>query len=98
MTYIILFQDNPDAGPDIRKTHMSDHLAFLEQNAAIIQSAGPLTDTDGQGQGGIWVLNAPDAGTVETLIQQDPFWPTGLRQSYEILHWKQVFAGGKRQI
>lgn len=98
MPYIILFQDNPDADTDIRKTHMPDHLAFLERHAGVIQSAGPLTDTDGAGQGGIWVLDAPDAATVERLIHEDPFWPTGLRQSYQILKWKQVFADGQRQV
>ncbi len=98
MTFIILFQDNPDADPNIRKTHMPDHLAFLERNADTILSAGPLMDTDGQGAGGIWTLNAPDASTVEALVHADPFWPTGLRQSYQILQWKQVFADGKRQI
>lgn len=98
MPFIILFKDNPDADPDIRKTHMEAHLSFLEQHRDQISAAGPLMDTDGRGQGGIWVLDAPDAASVETLIREDPFWETGLRASYDILQWKQVFADGQRQI
>lgn len=98
MKFIILFEDNPDADPDIRARHMPDHLAFLERHRDSIEAAGPLMDPDGSGRGGIWVLDAPDARSVEELIHQDPFWPTGLRKSFRILCWKQVFADGKRQI
>ena len=38
------------------------------------------------------------AAEVERLVRDDPFWPTGLRQSVKVLEWKQVFAHGKRLI
>ena len=98
MPYIILFKDNPDADPGIRKSHMPAHLSFLEAHSDQIDAAGPLTDAQGDPAGGIWVLDAGSVAEVEALIHKDPFWPTGLRQSYEILSWKQVFAKGKRQI
>lgn len=98
MKFIILFRDNPDADPDVRKTHMPLHLDFLERHRDTIDAAGPLTAEDGTGAGGLWILDAPDAAAVEVLVKEDPFWPTGLRQSYDILAWKQVFAEGTRQI
>lgn len=98
MRFIILFTDNPNADPDIRPKYMADHLAFLQSHADSIQSAGPLSTPGGAGAGGLWVVDADTAQAVETLICQDPFWPTGLRQSYDIFRWTQVFADGERRI
>lgn len=98
MLYIIRFEDNPNADADIRVSHMPLHLEFLEANAGQIVAAGPLFGLDDSGQGGLWIVDVPDAETAEQLIRQDPFWETGLRKSHQILRWKQVFAEGKRQI
>ncbi|MDP5217913.1 YciI family protein [Ruegeria sp. 2205SS24-7] len=97
-TFIILFEDNPDADLDIRKKHMSAHLAFLEAHADAISAAGPLSSPTGAGQGGLWIVAAETEDKVEQLVHRDPFWDTGLRQSYRILRWRQVFANGIRQI
>ena len=77
---------------------MADHLTFLEHHADQIQAAGPLRDDQGAGRGGLWVVEADDIATVDHLVRADPFWPTGLRQSVEILTWAQVFAAGRRLI
>lgn len=96
--FIVLFEDNPDLGKDVRAAHMPDHLAFLERNADHIESAGPLNSPDGSAAGGLWVLDDVDADDVQRLIEEDPFWPTGLRKSVKILSWTQVFANGERKI
>ncbi len=98
MKFIILFEDNPEADPDIRKTHMSRHLEFLEAHADKIEAAGPLTDTARKGRDGLWIVEADDVEDLERLVRKDPFWPTGLRRSYAIIAWTQVFAGGTRLI
>lgn len=98
MLYIVLFTDNPEAPPDLRRAHMPQHLAFLEQNAAAIRSAGPLRTKAGEPAGGIWVVEARSTESVQQLVEEDPFWPTGLRRSVQILSWHQVFADGKRLI
>lgn len=98
MTHLILFEDNPDADPTIRRRHMPDHLAFLETNSDLIKAAGPLFTAQGDGAGGLWLLDAADGTDIEALIRQDPFWPTGLRQSHKILSWTRVFADGRRLI
>lgn len=98
MTFVVLFEDNPSANPGIRKTHMSAHLAFLEGNASKVEAAGPLITRSGAGAGGLWLVEADSADEVEKLVHEDPFWPTGLRQDFTILEWRQVFADGRRLI
>ncbi len=98
MYYVILFQDDPDADADIRKTHMSRHLEFLEAHSGTIISAGPLFEQAGGARGGIWIVSATSGAEVLDLVHADPFWPTGLRKSFEILEWKRVFADGIRQV
>lgn len=98
MKFIILFQDATDADPDIRKTHMADHLDFLERNSEKIEAAGPLLDATGQGRDGLWIVEAGSKDEVDRLVHEDPFWPTGLRESYSIIEWKQVYADGARLI
>ena len=96
MKFAVFFEDNPEVGADLRRKHLPEHLAFLEQNAAKVESAGPLKDTDGQGAGGLWIVEARNASEVDGLIKEDPFWSTGLRKSVRILLWTQVFADGQR--
>jgi uncharacterized protein YciI len=98
MKFVVLFEDNLATGADVRRTYMPEHLAFLELNAAKIQAAGPLQESDGQAAGGVWLVNANDLSEVDALVREDPFWPTGLRRSVRILWWNQVFADGRRLI
>lgn len=96
--FIVLFEDAADAAPDIRRTHMPAHLAFLEAHAEKIGAAGPLTTSAGDAAGGLWLVTADNVEEVERLVRDDPFWPTGLRKSYTILKWTRVFADGTRLI
>lgn len=98
MKYAVLFEDAKDAASDIRKTHMKAHLGFLHQNRQIIEAAGPLSDPQSAGRDGLWIVEAETPAAVALLIRQDPFWPTGLRASYAILPWKQVYAAGHQLI
>ena len=98
MLYIVLFTDNPQADPNIRKDHMSDHLAFLEAHSDKILSAGPLIEADQSVTSGLWIVETGTRQEVENLIYLDPFWPTGLRESFQIKLWRQVFKDGIRQI
>ncbi|HEX2114332.1 MAG TPA: YciI family protein [Alphaproteobacteria bacterium] len=97
MLYVVLFTDNP-ARAEARMRLMPAHLDFLERNSARVRAAGPLREGDGAPAGGLWLVEAADLAEVETLYQEDPFWPTGLRQSVRVLQWTQVFADGQRLI
>ncbi len=95
--FAVLFEDDPQLGAEVRPRHMPAHLEFLARNADRIRAAGPLRETSSQPAGGLWLVDAADAATVERLVREDPFWPTGLRRSVRILEWRQVFADGARR-
>jgi len=96
--FIVLFEDDPAVGADVRRRHMAEHLAFLERHATEVQAAGPLKSSDGQGAGGLWLVEVTDPSEVETLVKDDPLWSTGLRKSVRILVWNQVCADGHRRV
>lgn len=98
MKYAVLFGDAKGAAPDIRKLHMKAHLDFLHRNRKMIEAAGPLSDPEDKGRDGLWIVEAETSQAVEALIREDPFWHTGLRASYAILPWRQVFAAGQQLI
>ena len=98
MKYAVLFEDN-DEFAHMRPKFMAAHLQFLGDNSDRIETAGPMKDTaSGEPAGGLWIVEAEDAQQVRALVESDPFWPTGLRKSIQILEWTQVYAGGKKLI
>ena len=95
--YVVMFTDNDDRAGE-RQRLMDQHLDFLEKNQNLVKSAGPLRDASGEAAGGLWIVQTDERHVVERLVEEDPFWPTGLRKSVTILSWTQVFAGGRRLI
>ena len=94
--YIVLFEDS-DGHADQRQKYMADHLEFLSRNAKYIHAAGPLFDPrNNHSAGGLWIVDGENLEDIEILIEADPFWPTGLRKSVQILEWTQVFADGEK--
>ena len=98
MLFAVLFEDKEDLGDGVRRDHMPAHLGFLDGQAERIRAAGPLLSASGQAEGGLWLVEAADREAVEVLVKADPFWPTGLRKSYRVLGWRQVFADGRRLV
>ncbi len=98
MLFAVIFEDNPALEVDPRARLMPAHLDFLEGNAGNITAAGPLKDDGGAAAGGLWLVEAVSAAEVQALVEDDPFWPSGLRKSVRILAWTQVFAEGGRRI
>lgn len=98
MKYAVMFEDN-DEFAHMRSRYMNDHLQFLGDNSDRINAAGPLKDaTTEEPAGGLWIVEAENVGQVQALVEADPFWPTGLRQSIRILSWTQVYADGQKLI
>ncbi len=96
MKFAVLFEDNPGTDVDVRTRYIPDHLAFLEKHAGEVEAAGPLKNEDGSGAGGLWIVECDNEKDVRKLVEEDPFWPTGLRKTVRILSWTQVYAGGRR--
>ncbi|WP_424978473.1 hypothetical protein [Leisingera sp. S232] len=42
----------------------------------------------------MWLVEAEASDAVLRMVHADPFWPTGLRKSVQILQWRQVFCEG----
>jgi len=98
MKYAVLFEDN-DEFAHMRPKFMADHLQFLGDNSDKIEAAGPMKDGRTQDPaGGLWIVEAGNVGQVQALVEADPFWPTGLRKSIQILEWTQVYVDGKKMI
>jgi uncharacterized protein YciI len=96
MKFVVLFEDAPGTSIDLRAKHMPEHLAFLQRSSANVDAAGPLKNQDGSAAGGLWIVDASDETEVRNLVEEDPFWATGLRKSVRVLSWTQVFADGQR--
>jgi uncharacterized protein YciI len=98
MKYAVLFEDN-DEFAHMRPKFMADHLQFLGDNSDKIEAAGPMKDGGTQEPaGGLWLVEADNHEQVQALVEADPFWPTGLRKSIQILEWTQVYVDGKKMI
>ncbi|MDL2408364.1 YciI family protein [Rhizobium calliandrae] len=96
--FAVLFEDDWQNAAVIRKEYQERHFAFLEENAASIRTAGPLSREGDAFAGGLWLVEAVNADEVDRLVKEDPFWSAGLRKSVQILTWSQVFADGSRRI
>jgi len=94
MRFAVLFTDNEKFASK-RQELMKDHLTFLKSNSDSIQAAGPMFSADGTGTGGMWVVEAASVQDVTRLVEEDPFFPTGLRKDIEIREWRLVFELGR---
>lgn len=98
MLFVVQFEDDPAADPEIRRRHMAAHLDYLESRRGAVIAAGPLLAPGGAAAGGMWLVEAAGEAEVEALVRADPFWPTGLRLRHRILAWRRVFAEGRRLV
>lgn len=97
MRFAVMFIDNEEHA-DKRSLFMKDHLAFLDKNKISVLAAGPLTDAKSDdGVGGLWIVEAESVAVVQALVEEDPFYPTGLRKEIQIMNWKLVFEQGQAQ-
>ena len=90
MLFVVILTDRPGTAA-IRQQWLAAHLEWLKQQTAVRQ-AGSLRETpDANPVGGCWIVEAPDAAAVSTLLESDPFWANGLRESVRILQWSVAF-------
>ena len=93
MLFIARFTNKPERAA-LLSQHYPAHLEWLKQHESAILAAGALrTEPDATPVGGLWIIRADSKSEVEALFRTDPFWVQGVRQSYEILHWSNAFAG-----
>lgn len=90
MLFVVLFTDLPGQGA-LRTTHLQAHIDWVAAHQAQVRVAGSLREQLGQvPQGALWIVESASKESVHQLIQTDPFWTCGLRQSVEVLHWSKA--------
>jgi uncharacterized protein len=91
MLFVVRFTDKPDRLAT-RKEFLPAHIAWLDQHKEMILVAGSLRPDHGEeAVGGLWIVDAKDRMTIETLLLTDPFWVQGLRNTCEIMYWSKAF-------
>ena len=91
MLYVVRFTDRPDRLAT-RQEFLPAHIAWLDQHKDMILVAGSLRPDPGEeAVGGLWIVDAKDRRTIETLLLTDPFWVQGLRNTCEIMYWSKAF-------
>src|SRR5262245_61319965 len=92
MLFIVRFTDNP-ARLSVRKEQMAAHLEWLDNNRDTVLVAGSLRPSEDEPPvGALWIVEALSKAAAAHLVERDPFWVHGLRQTYEILHWSKAFS------
>ena len=90
MLFAVLFADRPGQSA-LRGRHLQAHIDWLAQHADTVRVAGSLRTEPGDvPKGGLWIVEAESKEAVHRLMQTDPFWTCGLRQSAEVLHWSKA--------
>ena len=96
MLFVVLFTDKQGCG-HIRSLYSQKHIEWLETNKEVIPVGGSLKVELGQvPKGGLWIAEADSKQQLDDLLKTDPFYTSGLRQSYEILHWSK--ANDERKV
>jgi uncharacterized protein YciI len=96
MLFALIFNDKPDQ-TELRNTMLRAHIDWLEEQKEIIPIGGSLRREPGQTPvGGLWIAEAESKEELEKCLKTDPFYTSGLRQSYEIFYWSK--ANDERKV
>ena len=90
MLYIVMLTDRPNTAA-LRQQWLAAHLDWLKKQTAVRQAGSLREAPEANPIGGCWIVEAPDAAAVSALLESDPFWANGLRESVRILQWSIVF-------
>ena len=91
MLFAVILHDKPCQGA-LRAELLPQHLESLDHHSTEIVVAGSLRHEPGDlPLGGLWVVEAEHKEQVVALLQEDPFFVCGLRESYDVLHWSKAF-------
>lgn len=98
MLFAVLFTDKPGQGA-LRAARLAAHIAWVDAHKESVLVAGSLRENPADvPKGGLWVVQAPDKAAVHGLMQTDPFYTCGLRQSVDVLHWSKALENHQALI
>lgn len=95
MHFLAVCRDVADSGP-IRAGSLLAHQAYVDDRAAAIVYAGPLSGDNGDTHGQVAVLELPDLAAAHDFLAQDPFSLAGVFASVQITRVIPKFLGGER--
>ena len=98
MLFAVLFTDKPGNGA-LRAEHLDAHIQWVDEHKDKVLVAGSLrqepTDIP---KGGLWVVEEKSKVAVLELMETDPFYTCGLRQSVEVFHWSKALPNHKALV
>lgn len=98
MPWMIETYDRPGTGA-LRLNLRPDHLAYLEQNKALLLACGAkLNDTGDGASGGLYLLDVEDREMAEAFIAADPFHQGGLFERVFITRWRKAYLAGQNTL
>lgn len=98
MLFAVIFTDKPDHS-HVRAANLQAHIDWLEKNKDIVPVGGSLRNEPSEvPRGGLWIAKAESKAKIEELLRTDPFFISGLRQSWEIFHWSKANEERKELI
>ena len=98
MLFAVIFKDKFNSA-ELRQLHLAAHLAWLDLHQSVIRISGSLrAELDQTPAGGLWIVEAETKKAILDLLETDPFWIIGLRESVEIFHWSKAFEDRKSLI
>jgi uncharacterized protein len=98
MLFTVIFKDKLNS-TELRKVHLSAHLTWLDLHQSVVRIGGSLRSEPEQiPVGGLWIVEAETKQAIYDLLETDPFWIIGLRESVEIFHWSKAFEDRKSLI
>ncbi|OZI68056.1 YciI family protein [Bordetella genomosp. 1] len=98
MPYIVETFDKPGS-LELRKQHRPAHLAFLEQNKALLLACGAKLHDDGTDiGGGLYVVDVDTREAAQQLIEADPFYQAELFERVNITRWRKAYVAGQSYL
>jgi uncharacterized protein YciI len=95
MPHIIETFDKPGHA-DVRVRERETHLAFLEENKALLLACGAKLNDDGSSAGGgVYVVDLETREEAEHFIAADPFFLAGLFERVTITRWRKAYFDGE---
>lgn len=71
----------------IRQKTRPDHLAYLESLGEALCLAGPFVDADGDANGSLVIVSAPDLDAAQKIADADPYLAAGLFETVSVRPW-----------
>jgi uncharacterized protein YciI len=91
MLFAVLLRDNPER-LHLRQRHVDEHLAYVAaQDGRIIAGGALRPQPEDAPEGALWLVSADTKKVAQVLVEGDPFFKLGLRESVEIFRWSKGF-------